>query len=392
MTNTHPYLNNLTALRGIAALWVTLFHLNNAIYNIQLPYLSELFGNGYLMVDLFFIMSGFIIMYVYGDGFSHRVTKPGLTKFIIARFARIYPLHFFTLALLITSRALSNDWSSLSDPAAIPAHLLLLQSLGLQKALTWNGPSWSISAEWYICMLFPWMALFVYQKPKMALVILFVAMAASYLFLLSLSGPIDLTNPSRWLRYSMDISIDYGFLRGVGGFIMGILICGVYTNGRARNFFSTDIVSYSMTAITLFCLYKSISDLLCIIAFAGLVLSFASNKSSLHRLCSFRPLQFLGKISYSVYLMQSIVVHFFLIGLRSWAPGIGYDFSGSPFPGTVFSFPEHFPLFYRSLYLLGFLLIITGVATLTYFGIENPCRSLIHRMAKPSSPSTSSAA
>jgi peptidoglycan/LPS O-acetylase OafA/YrhL len=377
MTNTHPYLNNLTALRGIAALWIVLFHLNGATDNVQLPHLTMLIGNGYLMVDLFFIMSGFIIMYVYGDGFSRQITKPGLNQFIIARFARIYPLHLFTLVLLVADRWLSNDWSTLSDPATIPIHILLLQSFGLQKALTWNGPSWSISAEWWVCMLFPLMALFFHQKPRMANLVFFIIMAASYLFLLSRSGPIDITHPQRWLRYSMDISIDYGFLRGVGGFILGILIFGVYANGRARNFFSTDIVAYGMIVITLFCLHKDISDLLSVITFAGLVLSFAANKGSLHRLCSFRPLQFLGKISYSIYLMQSIVLHFFLIGLRSHAFG-----SGFPFPDT---------LFFRFLYQVGFLLILTGVATITYFGVENPCRNFIHRMAKPSSPSTSSA-
>lgn len=379
MMNAHPYINNLTALRGIAAVWVALFHLNAAILNIQLPHFAGmLIGNGYLMVDLFFIMSGFVIMYVYGEGFSRQITSPGLNQFYIARFARIYPLHLFTLVLLVADRWLFNDWSTVGDPAAIPVHILLLQSFGLQKVLTWNGPSWSISAEWYICMFFPWMALFYHQRRKTASLVFFVIITASYLFLLSRSGPIAITHPSRWLRYSMDI-IAYGFLRGAGGFILGILIFGIYANDRARNVFSKDIVTYGMIVITLYCLYKNISDVLSILTFPGLVLSFAANKGSLYRVCSFRSIQFLGKISYSIYLMQLIVIHFFLAGLRSHA-----SFTGFPFPGT-------FPMSFRVLYQAAFLLILTATATITYYGIEDPCRKYLRRMAKPSSPSTSSA-
>lgn len=379
MNNTAPYLSNLTALRGIAALWVTLYHFDLAMDNIGLPYFVHLVRRGYLMVDLFFIMSGFIIMYVYGEGFRHAAKNPLLWRYVTARFARLYPLHLFTLILLIAARWASGDWRELGGPATIPAHVLLLQSFGLQKELTWNGPSWSLSAEWYLSMLFPWMALFYHKNRKTALLALLLIMTASYLFLLSRSGPITITNPSQWLRYTMDITINYGFLRGIGGFVLGILVYGFYSNRRARRFFSRNIVTGFAILITLICLYKNLGDVLSVLIFSALVLAFAANKSILHTVCSFKPLQFLGKISYSIYLIQIIVIHYFLIGLRSTAAITG------------FPFPETFPLFDRFLYQAGFLLLLTGCATITYYGVEKPCRNFLYRMAKPSSPSIASA-
>jgi peptidoglycan/LPS O-acetylase OafA/YrhL len=55
----------------------------------------------YLMVDFFFILSGFILCHVYGKYFAESVSRKEFKKFSIARFARVYPLHFATLCYLI---------------------------------------------------------------------------------------------------------------------------------------------------------------------------------------------------------------------------------------------------------------------------------------------------
>ena len=72
----------LTGLRGIAALWVVFFHLE---YGSAIPIIEK----GYLGVDIFFILSGFILMHAYSGPKSN---KFGYTRFIKARIARVYPL------------------------------------------------------------------------------------------------------------------------------------------------------------------------------------------------------------------------------------------------------------------------------------------------------------
>src|SRR3954462_7636629 len=101
MQSTHKYLSNLTPLRGFAAIWVVVFHFSEIIAKFVPTDKSLIMTKGYLMVDLFFIMSGFIIYHVYQKDFQTTFSGNHFNRFIVARFARIYPLHFVTLILAI---------------------------------------------------------------------------------------------------------------------------------------------------------------------------------------------------------------------------------------------------------------------------------------------------
>src|ERR1017187_3429792 len=124
MQHKAQYLSNLTPLRGIAALLVAVFHFEMAIARFVPAQQTMFFEKCYLMVDLFFVMSGFLILHVYGDSFMLSITKANLRKFIVARFARIYPLHCFSLMLLVVLViAFSPAGASpnlMETPASIP--------------------------------------------------------------------------------------------------------------------------------------------------------------------------------------------------------------------------------------------------------------------------------
>jgi peptidoglycan/LPS O-acetylase OafA/YrhL len=134
------------------------------------------FEKCYLMVDLFFVMSGFIIYHVYGMNFKTKLMKEALREFFVARFARTYPLHFFSLLLLILLTLLlapSGTYPNMMEyPSAIPANFFLLQSFHTLHIYTWNIPSWSISAEWAAYALFPVIALFILRKRKLSVIVL----------------------------------------------------------------------------------------------------------------------------------------------------------------------------------------------------------------------------
>ena len=170
MKTSIQYLSNLTPLRGIAALLTVVFHVDLMIGgggDMLLKFQDSMFINRmYLMVDFFFVLSGFIMYHVYSQYFKENVSGTEFKRFTIARFARIYPLHFFTLLYCIALRLVflysgtpdTNPMNAISsDFSTIPSHLLLLHSMNVNQWFTWNNASWSISTEWWMYMLFPFL-------------------------------------------------------------------------------------------------------------------------------------------------------------------------------------------------------------------------------------------
>ena len=363
MVNSHPYLNNLTPLRGAAATWVAIYHFGTTVPLFQ-ERQTTIIAKGYMMVDLFFIMSGFIMRYVYGVHFTRQVTKPDLQRFIVARFARIYPLHLFTLLVAIIMAASAGNWNPVNDPAAIPTNLLLLQSFGIHRLSTWNRPSWSLSAEWAAYMVFPLLSVFFYRQRRLAYWVLPPLIALVYIALVYWIPPAGIGNADRLILHKLDVTYDYGFLRGIAGFTLGMIGYGLYTQPRIYQIFDEDAIALVFISATLLCMHTGVNDLFLIIAFLGVTLCFASNSGYIHQVCNFRPAQFLGKISYSIYLMQWIVTPLFITLVKS--------------SGIIPLFPP-VSFFHRLVYVLTYMLLLIGLSSVTYSGIEKPCRNFINR-------------
>ncbi|MEM7478835.1 MAG: acyltransferase [Planctomycetota bacterium] len=145
----------LTSLRFFAAFFVYAFHVRAFVY----PEIDELTGfisYGYIWVDFFFLLSGFVLAYNY----SQRLSSKSLLKFFVARIARIYPVHIVTLLLsvllFVFAFFLGISYKSESaDLATIPAQLMLVHAWGFFDHKSLNEPSWSISAEWFAYLFFP---------------------------------------------------------------------------------------------------------------------------------------------------------------------------------------------------------------------------------------------
>ncbi|HEY5822737.1 MAG TPA: acyltransferase family protein, partial [Cyclobacteriaceae bacterium] len=123
------YLTTLTPLRGIAAILVVVFHSNLMLGAFIPTGYTHLIDDGWLWVDFFFVLSGFILAYVYTKDFSQSVKRSAYWKYMGSRFARVYPLHFFTLiicaglAMIIRSKADGLDpfFADFFNPGAVPA-------------------------------------------------------------------------------------------------------------------------------------------------------------------------------------------------------------------------------------------------------------------------------
>ena len=365
------YLSNLTPLRGMAALLVAVFHFEMAMGRFVPARISMFFEKSYLMVDLFFVMSGFIMLHVYGSGFSRGLTKDNVRHFFVARFARTYPLHLFTLLLLVLIVRYLTNWGNppipLEQPRDILPNVFLLQSFGVCHIYNWNIPSWSISAEWGAYILFPLLALWIGRRKTSASALLAVFVAAAYICIMYVLPRVNPLSPSTPVPHNLNTTFDYGYLRGIAGFVIGMLIYQLYHREGVRVVFGSDRATAVIVLLVIAGLHFAINDALVVLLFAALVYNFAVNNGALHRVCNNRVMQYLGDISYSIYLMQIFPQEPFSHGWR--LPGVTGTARGK------FNIDFGPGLFYCVIYLV----LLVALASITYYMIERPCRKFINQ-------------
>ena len=155
-----PPLPALTGLRALAALWVVLFHYRTDLEALA-PWLApfdRLLAAGYLGVDLFFPLSGFVLAYNYADvlrSFSWRRTR----AFVQNRFARVWPVHVITLhvdlAMAVAAGTLGvGEGGHRRTGEAYVQNLFMVHNWWNDRP-SFNGPAWSISSEWFAYLLSP---------------------------------------------------------------------------------------------------------------------------------------------------------------------------------------------------------------------------------------------
>jgi len=156
---------------------------------------------GWLFVDLFFVLSGYIFAHVYLSTPAMLAGGKGLASFAAARFARLYPLH---LVLLLVTAVLFADRSE-NTALAFAAHLLMLQAAVAPVAQTFVGPSWSLSVEVACYVLF---ALGAAAGPRALRLVTGGAIVLALVMLAMNSAPVG--------TYARD-----NFPRGLLGFFVG---------------------------------------------------------------------------------------------------------------------------------------------------------------------------
>jgi peptidoglycan/LPS O-acetylase OafA/YrhL len=360
------YISNLTPLRGFAALMVVVYHFEEVIGRFVNAGDSMFIRKSYLMVDLFFVMSGFIIFHVYNKDFKNSIDRRSFSKFLVARFARIYPLHFFMLLISVLMIFITGV-NPVFNPAAIPTHILLLQSFGIHKIFTLNVPSWSISAEWWSYMIFPLVVLCINKRKWLAVTCCIIFIITAYLSIMYLLPRTNPLNPLLPVPHDLNSTFDYGFLRGMAGFITGMILYLFYQSNRIKNVFKKDILSLASSVVLIAAMHFGINDVLYVPLFALLVLAFASNNGHVTKLCNNRVLQYLGDISYSIYMTQLIILFFVPAIIKA---------SGITIPTTA---DKTFAFSTGIWYCLFILVLSVALSSLTYYRIEVPLRKWINK-------------
>ena len=219
-------LRPLTALRFFAASWVVVYHFWPNLSAGPMPALA---ARGYLGVELFFTLSGFILCHVYLDGVA--AGRFRYADFLWARVARIYPLHLATLAavgiMALAAQGLGRPVDAhVLSWASLPANLTLTQAWGLAPEAGWNHPSWSISAEWFAYLSFPlfaWASLRLRRRPWLGLGLALVLLWGLYAAFEPLAG-FSLT----------EATIRWGALRIIPCFALGCAVNQLWRSGVFR--------------------------------------------------------------------------------------------------------------------------------------------------------------
>lgn len=286
----------LTALRFYAALWVVAFSYWGNLAGVgAAPRLVE---HGYLGVDLFFVLSGFILAHVYMQGFAER--RVGYGHFLWARLARIYPLHLATLAGMGLMGAVAvvlgfRMTHPIVDLGSLPANLTLTHAWGLARTAAWNHPSWSISAEWFAYLSFPLFAAAAWSlrnRPRLAVAGALVLLFAIHAGYRATTGE-ELTTAT----------IAWGALRIVPCFAYGCAIYLLWRSGAVKTTREALLGVALFVAAILVSVQSGLPDAATVAGFGGLILALAGLSSTGSRRLTSPVGVYLGEISFAIYMV-----------------------------------------------------------------------------------------
>ena len=363
MNNTHKQqkfeksstkVEELESIRGLAALLVVFYHIPkwNPLLEIGI------INNGYLMVELFFVLSGFVIYNAYSEKI---VSTKDLIRFQFLRLGRLYPVHFFFLIVYIFIEVAKyfvqlkfEIYSPNSQPfiennlMALFQQIFLIQAIGpTGNSLTFNGPAWSISVEFFTYLMFGVITL-LFHKNK---VIFFLILSLIPLLMLGTQST-------------------FGFSKLVGclaGFFIGCLTAN--TTEKLSIIIPNYISFFIFMMILIFLQIKTPHeyDLTIYLLASALIASIVlSKKGLLKKFLNLKILTWLGSISYAVYMSHSAVIwvinQFFRVVMKR--PEIIINSQSTPQLDKVETF-------------IAWILVVTLVLLLSkfvFYFIEKPMR------------------
>jgi peptidoglycan/LPS O-acetylase OafA/YrhL len=301
-------LPSLTSLRGLAALWVVLYHYTALDFpRLDITPHSHLIGKGYLAVDLFFMLSGFVMTHVYHRAFCDSVAQ-NYRSFLAARVARLYPLHLATLLLFVITALAAASVTYLAGGGLAPvplygthsfvafiANLFMLQGLHADT-LSWNYPSWSISVEFMAYLVFPLLLPAIWKAGKYARLAALLVVLATLAVFTYLCGD----NFNQWKDW-------LALLRCLPEFILGTLIYCAWRDRVGARWLSSDAAAAAMLVAVVVCLHFGAPDIVIVALFPALILAALINTGRIASATTAAPLIWLGEVSFSLYLIHGLV-------------------------------------------------------------------------------------
>lgn len=335
----------LTAIRGIAALWVVGHHFQFELAFLGYRYAGGIFRPGYLAVDFFFVLSGFVITAVHRD---IGVDATSLRNFSLRRVFRIYPLHLFVLAVLLSFWLYGEAAHGTHDPTErlrdLPIVALLLQPYLIQEP-SWNVVSWSAGVELACYLLFPF--------------------AMQGLRRLALPQCLMLLLITLLFAHHVESGFVWGWpavLRGLAGFALGMTLQQASVLlPRPRAPMADLIVLGALAGLVISVALGHLGSVP--IWSALLVFGLAAEAGRMARILGSAPLYGLGLISFSLYLLHPTLANLFFV----WLPP-----AALPLPHAL----------QVVVWLALILATLLALSTMSWAFIEEPARHFGARLAR----------
>jgi peptidoglycan/LPS O-acetylase OafA/YrhL len=329
-----PHYNILDGLRGVAALTVICFHLFEAFAT---SHLDQKINHGYLAVDFFFILSGFVVGYAYDDRWGTMTT----TDFIKRRFIRLHPMvvmgAVIGAVIFYFQGCATWDVSNVSVPALLMATLLnacLIPAMpsfeirGVGEMFPLNGPAWSLLFEYIGNILYA----FLLRKLSTKALAVLVLIAGCGLAAFAIRGPFG------------DVCVGFalteenmlgGFLRLLFSFSAGLLLSRVFKPANVKGtFWLGGLAIVVLSAIPRIggseqLWMNGLYDTICVVVVFPLLVYLGASERTTTRLTA-RACKFLGDISYPLYMVHYPFIYLYY----AWVKNEKLTFAQS-FPGAV---------------------------------------------------------
>jgi len=289
--------------------------------------------------------------HVYGE---HLACGGKIIDYLWARFARIYPLHLVCLGLVViiaftyphfVPNVKDGSWQTFMAWRAIPSNLLLTHAMNQHVYLSWDIVSWSIGAEWWTYIATFVLVISLHKGPAWGG---FAGMFVGFGLLTALVYVLP--------AHNLDITFNWGFFRCLFEIIIGLSVYRIYREG-GFSWTRHDGVVLALLAAVAITFHFRLNDLVVVPVFCLLILGISRNTGKVHHLLRTGPLQYLGNVSYSLYLVHGVVFSAFWF-LLPWIKTTH----------GVFNATE------RVAYAATFTVVVLGVSTLTYRFVERPAR------------------
>ena len=302
-----PQLPALTGVRTLLAVNIMLFHFTPP----HMRYLYPMINNAYVFVGFFFLLSGYILTYNYGDRAGRLVKR----DFWRARFARLYPIYLLSLVLFFTM--LGAEWHARSHGeflAGVVLTPLLLQGWSPGLATFWNTVAWTLSCEAAFYFAFPWLIQLPWPKTPGRLIALLLGLwclglVPHTLYLHfnpdHLVGPANRYSSGFWIR-----TLKYTPLAYTCTFLSGITLAKLQNSLTLKVWHRTLIAGASLLAIALFFAtavtrvpYILMHGGFLVPLFSALVVGL-SGQNIFAATFAWKPIELLGQASYALFLLH----------------------------------------------------------------------------------------
>ena len=355
MTSKPSNMPGLTALRGIAAILVMAHNYTLSFFpDIQKLSTTLFLRKSYLWVDMFFLLSGFVLTHVYQAKFKEKVEYQRYKTFTLARIARIYPLHIATLVVLIVLEFICHYLGGESPVRAlskIPENLAMVHAL--DPYTYWNEPSWSISAEWLTYIFVPFMILLVSRTTTPSrITVAIICIALLYAIELHY-GDFGIMHAG-WSLYA----------RCVLEVIIGIILYQFYLQHRSnQGWVKQLIIGIVLLIFVTLCVH--LPHTFTVILFALLIYLVAHIGSNERYWLNHPILVWLGTISYSIYLVHDPLKQI-LVAFAIWF--------GNPINTETISYNAQVSI------VVFCMIASVIIAHVSYKYLEEPCRKFIRKL------------